>query len=428
MSDKLPILIVDDETQVLNALKRLFRKEFEVTVCDKPLEAVEVLKQREFAVIISDMKMPLMSGAELLSQAFIINPNTARILLTGYSDIDSTALAINEGKISNYVSKPWRNDDLKEIVMQACDQYQLKQSVIRLQNELAEKNKQLQSYNDELESKVQARTSSLSQLTDKLKNVNQKQRKLFHDVIEMINLIIEDTTGSDDGHIKRVASHCRLVAKHMGLEKPLITQAYLAGLMHEIGKVSLPDELVKCTENELTKEQLTAKQQNAIKGAEILQKLPNLQIIGKGILHQYEHYNGTGLPEHLIADNIPTISRILTIVNDYDKLLIGRITGEKMQQDQAMLTMKTLATEFYDPHILDVYFELLSSGKVFENHDIDVCVGVSCLETGMHLTQDLLNKQGAVILTAGTEITPSIIEKLQKYQKDWNYIFNVFVH
>jgi response regulator RpfG family c-di-GMP phosphodiesterase len=204
MSDKLPILIVDDETQVLNALKRLFRKEFEVTVCDKPLEAVEILKQREFAVIISDMKMPLMSGAELLAQAFIINPNTARILLTGYSDIDSTALAINEGKISNYVSKPWRNDDLKEIVMQACDQYQLKQSVIRLQNELEEKNKQLQNYNDELESKVQARTSSLSQLTDKLKNVNQKQRKLFHDVIEMINLIIEDTTGSDDGHIKRI--------------------------------------------------------------------------------------------------------------------------------------------------------------------------------------------------------------------------------
>ena len=99
-----------------------------------------------------------------------------------------------------------------------------------------------------------------------------------------------------------------------------------------------------------------------------------------------------------------------------------------MQQEQAMQTMRTLATEFYDPHILDVYFDLLSSGKVFENHDIDVCLGVSCLKTGMHLTQDLLNKQGAVILTAGTEITPSIIEKLKKYQKDWNYIFNVFVH
>ncbi|RXF01800.1 response regulator, partial [Pseudoalteromonas phenolica] len=135
MSDKLPILIVDDETEVLNALKRLFRKELDVTVCDKPLEAVEILKEQEFAVIISDMKMPLMTGAELLAHAFTINPNTARILLTGYSDIDSTALAINEGKISNYVSKPWRNEDLKEIVMQACDQYQLKQSVIRLQNE-----------------------------------------------------------------------------------------------------------------------------------------------------------------------------------------------------------------------------------------------------------------------------------------------------
>ena len=217
---------------------------------------MELLKEHEYAVIISDMKMPLMSGAQLLSQAFNITPDTARILLTGYSDIDSTALAINEGKISNYVSKPWRNEDLKNIVIQACEQYQLKQSVIRLQNELEEKNRQLQDYNEELESKVNARTSSLSHLTDKLKNVNQKQRQLFHDVIEMINLIIEDTTGSDDGHIKRVAAHCRLVAKHLGLDKSSITQAYLTGLMHEIGKVSLPDELVKCTENQLSNEDL----------------------------------------------------------------------------------------------------------------------------------------------------------------------------
>ena len=427
MSEKLPILVVDDEEQVLNALKRLFRKEFEVTVSDKPVEAVELLKEREFAVIVSDMKMPLMTGAELLSQAFIHSPNTARILLTGYSDIDSTALAINEGKISNYVSKPWRNDDLKNIVNNACEQYQLKQSVIRLQSELEDKNKQLQNYNEELESEVDARTSSLTNLTDKLKEVNQKQRKLFNDVIEMINLIIENATGCDDGHIKRVASHCRLLAKNLNLDKQMITQAYLCGLMHEVGKVSLDDELVKCTENDLSKEQLLAKQQNAVRGAKILEKLPNLENICKGILHQYEHFNGTGIPDHLIADNIPTISRILAVVNNYDKLLVGRVTGEKMQQEQAMQIMRPLAPEIYDPEILKAYFDLLSSGKVFENHDIDVCLGVNGLESGMQLTQDLLNKQGAVILTAGTEITPSIIEKLRKYEKDWNYIFNVFV-
>ncbi|WP_372765797.1 HD domain-containing phosphohydrolase [Pseudoalteromonas sp.] len=428
MTDKLKLMIVDDEVEVLNALKRLFRKDYDVDIFSDPELAVKQLVDTTYAVIVSDMKMPKMSGAQLLSKAFEICPDTARILLTGYSDIDSTAMAINQGKINNYVSKPWSNDELRNVVLQAAEQFQLKQSVQRLEVELKLKNDLLKQQNLELESKVEERTLSLSILNEKLKSANNRQRSLFYDVIEMINLIIEDTTGGGEGHVKRVASHCRMLAIAMGLEKNQVTQVYLAGLMHEIGKVSLTDNLAKSIENELSRAELTEKQNHAVKGAEILQTVPHLKMIGTAVKHQYERFDGSGVPDHLIGSNIPLASRILTVVNEFDKLVLGRISTQKLSQPQAIDFLKKESKTFFDPEIVDVYIKLLNSEISLEHHNIDLCVGVEMLEPGMHLSQDLLNKQGAVVLTQGTEITPTVIAKLKAYEKEWRYIFNIFVH
>lgn len=428
MTDKLKLMIVDDEMEVLNALKRLFRKDFEVESFSDPEAAAQQLSEATYSVIISDMKMPKMSGAELLSKAFDVCPDTPRILLTGYSDIDSTAMAINQGKINNYVSKPWSNDELKNVVLQASEQFQLKQSVMRLEKELQLKNELLRKQNQDLESKVQARTQSLSKLNDKLKSANNRQRSLFYDVIEMINLIIEDTTGGGEGHVKRVASHCRTLAAAMGLEKNQVTQVYLAGLMHEIGKVSLSDTLAKSIENELSRAELVEKQTHAVKGAEILQTVPHLKAIGTAVKHQYERFDGSGVPDHLIGTNIPIASRILTVVNEFDKLVLGRISEQKLSQQQAIDFLKKESKTYFDPEVVKAYVNLLNSEISLDQHNIDLCLGVNMLEPGMHLSQDLLNKQGAVVLTQGTEITPTLIEKLKSYEKEWRYIFNVFVH
>ncbi|WP_274763452.1 HD domain-containing phosphohydrolase [Pseudoalteromonas sp. G4] len=428
MTDKLKMMIVDDEVEVLNALKRLFRKDYDVEIFSDPELAAQQLLETTYAVIVSDMKMPKMSGAELLSKACEICPDTPRILLTGYSDIDSTAMAINQGKINNYVSKPWSNDELKNVVLQAVEQFQLKQSVQRLEVELKLKNDLLRQQNLELESKVEERTLSLSKLNEKLKSANNRQRSLFYDVIEMINLIIEDTTGGGEGHVKRVASHCRMLAAALGLEKNQVTQVYLAGLMHEIGKVSLTDNLAKSIENELSRAELSEKQTHAVKGAEILQTVPHLKAIGTAVKHQYERFDGSGVPEHLIGSNIPIASRILTVVNEFDKLVLGRISKQKLSQQQAIEFLKKGRKTLFDPEVVDAYIQLLSSKVSLEQHNIDWCVGVNMLEPGMHLSQDLLNKQGAIVLTQGTEVTPAVIAKLKSYEKEWRYIFNIFVH
>ncbi|WP_111978079.1 HD domain-containing phosphohydrolase [Algibacillus agarilyticus] len=424
----LKLLIVDDEQPVLDALYRLFRKDYAVSCFTRPQDALDALRVSEFAVIISDMKMPIMSGAEFLQQALSLKPDTPRLLLTGFSDMEDTSKAINLGKISNYIAKPWQNIELKTIVGQAAEQYQLKQSVYCLERQLKEKNKLLQYNNKVLEQKVALRTAKLQKLATGLKKAQNQHRNMFQDVIEMINLIIEDVTDDNTGHVKRVASHCRLLAERMGLNKSTVTLCYLAGLMHEIGKVSLEDTLLNQIENDLGRADLQRKYAHAIKGAEILAKVPNLLSISISIKHQYEWFDGTGFPDHLAKDAIPIASRVLAIVNDYDKLLIGRTTGKEMSKEQALVHLSSYAKLRYDPEVFNAYIDTLALITDTQEYHLDSCTAVAFLEPGMILSRDLLSKQGTVLLTKDSELTENTIDKLKKFERDWNYIFNIFVH
>ena len=110
------ILLVDDEPGVLQALKRLFFRLYDVSLANSGQEAVDLLETEKFDIIISDMRMPGMSGAELLKHCFENYPDMVRVLLTGYSDLDSAIKAVNEGNIYRYISKPWDNDQLREMM------------------------------------------------------------------------------------------------------------------------------------------------------------------------------------------------------------------------------------------------------------------------------------------------------------------------
>jgi response regulator RpfG family c-di-GMP phosphodiesterase len=117
------ILFVDDEVNVLNALRRLFHSEPYVTyIATSGAEGLEILQQNAVDLIVSDMRMPEMNGAEFLAQVVMKWPDTIRILLTGYSDMQSTIDAINKGRIYNYCNKPWNNEEFKLLVRNALEQ------------------------------------------------------------------------------------------------------------------------------------------------------------------------------------------------------------------------------------------------------------------------------------------------------------------
>lgn len=120
MSEPIRILFVDDEERILRSLALQFRREYEVLTESDPRRALQRLKSESVQIIVSDQRMPLMSGAELLAQARQIAPDTLRILLTGYSDLDAAVEALNSGGIFRYLTKPWDQQEMAFTLRQAA--------------------------------------------------------------------------------------------------------------------------------------------------------------------------------------------------------------------------------------------------------------------------------------------------------------------
>jgi DNA-binding NtrC family response regulator len=121
MIDKPKILLVDDEERILRSLSMLLRTQYQIFATSDGHEALKILRQENIHVIISDQRMPIMSGTELLRQARDIAPDTIRILLTGYSDADAALDALNDGEIFRYINKPWGPKELRETIAQAAN-------------------------------------------------------------------------------------------------------------------------------------------------------------------------------------------------------------------------------------------------------------------------------------------------------------------
>lgn len=118
-SDKITLLCVDDEQYVLNTLNRLFRHDYHLLFANSGSEALTILQRHSVHVIISDQRMPGMTGVEMLKQAAQLRPDAMRLLLTGYADLQATIEAVNSGEVFRYITKPWNNDALKKTVEQA---------------------------------------------------------------------------------------------------------------------------------------------------------------------------------------------------------------------------------------------------------------------------------------------------------------------
>jgi two-component system, sensor histidine kinase and response regulator len=163
-----PIIIVDDEKDNLEALRRLLRSHYEITMTTSPFEALKYFQKAEFHVIISDQRMPEMSGVELLEKVKNVAPLTTRILLTGYTDIDSVIGAINRGNIYRYIAKPWDPEELKLTLRQADEAYCLRKELEVKNQALSTSNRELQKALESLRRLDRAKARFLSLISHEL--------------------------------------------------------------------------------------------------------------------------------------------------------------------------------------------------------------------------------------------------------------------
>lgn len=161
MSSGAKILVVDDEQENLKALERTLRGMYDLTLCSDPQEALRLAEETEFAVILSDQRMPGILGTELLSRAARLHPYTTRVILTGYTETTEILDAINKAEIYRYVTKPWGNEELLALLTQCVERYEL----LKRNQDLV---KQLRAVNENLEKMVSQRTIELKLANEKL--------------------------------------------------------------------------------------------------------------------------------------------------------------------------------------------------------------------------------------------------------------------
>lgn len=189
MKGKARLLIIDDEIKVINSLNRIFDKElYEVITASNPEDAITIIEKQELDIIICDYHMPHMSGIDVLKYSKRANPSTVRILITGNCDLDIAISAINEGSIYYYISKPWKNEDVLEVVKKALD-YKLEQDKNVLLYEMLDfSQKNFEEMNHRLNSVEKKVEYPYKQKIDTLKN---KRHKKFP-VREDENIILVD--------------------------------------------------------------------------------------------------------------------------------------------------------------------------------------------------------------------------------------------
>ena len=204
------VLCVDDEPNILSALRRLFRPcGYRVLVAESGAQGLEILRSEPVDLVISDMRMPHMDGAQFLKAVKQEWPETVRILLTGYADIGSTIEAINQGEIYRYITKPWTDGDMLVTVRQALDGKALKREKERLRPSRWSRTRRCANSMNHWRARYR-RTADLQKANEKVKQSFLTAVKIFSTLMEMRHPILA-------GHSRRVAAVARSMAIHMGM-------------------------------------------------------------------------------------------------------------------------------------------------------------------------------------------------------------------
>lgn len=416
--DKKPlVLCVDDEHSILKSLQRLFINiEVDILIADSGAKALELMATQRVNVIITDMRMPNMTGAEFLARAAKLQPDAYRILMTGYADLASTISAINLGKIHRYIQKPWENKELLAAVDEGLALYRLVRQNKILTAKVAAQNKQLKEMNHSLEEMVHQRTAQLKNTLSKYKDLAAQREKEEAATLEVLYNIISSYPPLSGELARKISSTCENIAKVMQLPKDQIIAVRKAGLFCEIGKIALPPNIAASVFAKLDgtdRRQFFEHPQHA---EEILLPATHLSDVSLIIANQLERFNGAGEPAQKVGTDIPLGARILAAARDLWLITDGFQDGKKVTLRQAFDSIKLHQGSNYDPDVVKALSILLQKNDLHNTEHMRSGLEVTQLTTGMKLKNNLYNKKHILLLPKDHIITQSSLEKLLAYQ------------
>jgi len=335
-----------------------------VLTASRGTEALGLLATDAAQVVVSDQRMPEMNGVELLSVIRERHPDAVRIMLTGYTEMNVAVEAINHGEIYRLITKPWNDEELKATLRQAFDHYDLKGEIRRLNQVTREQNLKLQDMNRTLEGKVSDRTK---QLADK----NQELRIGYVQTIRALAEAVDAKDSYTRGHSERVGVYASKLGRELGLPRELIERIYISGLLHDVGKIGIPDRIITKPDR-LTPEEYDEIKRHPEIGARILQPVAFLADVVSCVRHHHEWFDGSerGYPARLVGDQIPLPSRIILVSDTLEAMTSDRPYRKGLPLEHVLAELSRFSGTQFDPVCVDAMLRLLErEGEAFLSRD-----------------------------------------------------------
>ena len=307
------------------------------------VEALEALDHSPAQVVVSDQRMPEMSGVDLLQAVRDRHPDVVRMMLTGYTEMNVAVDAINRGEIYRLITKPWNDEELKATIRQAFDHYDLKREIKRLNQVTREQNFKLQDMNRNLEGKVRERTKQLAE----------KHQELRTAYVQTIRALAEAVDAKDAytrGHSERVGVYASKLAREMNFPKEFIERVYIAGVLHDVGKIGVPDHIITKPAR-LTDDEYAEIKKHPEIGAKILEPVTFLADIVSCVRHHHEWYDGSaqGYPMQLAGERIPLPSRVILVADTVEAMTSDRPYRKALPLEAVLNELHRYAGTQFDP-------------------------------------------------------------------------------
>ncbi|NMG76925.1 HD domain-containing phosphohydrolase [Aromatoleum diolicum] len=410
------LLMVDDEPSILSALRRLLRPAgYTIHTAESGRAGLELLEREPVDLVISDMRMPEMDGAKFLEQVRTRWPEVTRLLLTGYADMSSTIAAINRGEIYRYIAKPWDDNELTLVIRDALERRRLQRENAQLLALSQQQNEALRELNASLEQRVRERTAELEEANSSLNVANDKLKQNFVVSIKMFTGLMELRGGAMAGHSRRVADLARRLAQQLGSESKGVQDIFLAGLLHDIGKIGFPDALLARPVVRMNGEERALYRKHSIAGESALMPLDELKEAARLVRSHHERFDGQGFPDGLVGLAIPLGARILAVATDYDGLQQGMLADKRLSADEAKAMLVKSRGKRYDPQVVDALLDMLGRPKPDPNRGQEV--RPADLQPGMILARDLIGRDGVLLLAADYILDANLIRQIQEYAR-----------
>ncbi len=344
------ILIVDDENSIREVLAEgLIGAGYPCSTASDADDAMRKLKSVRFHLVLSDIRMPGTSGIQLLEQVKDHNPDIDVIMVSGVVDTDTALESIRKGAC-DYVTKPFNLTEVLFTVDRVVEK-----------RRLLEENRE---YQRNLEVKVAERTEELSRKNKEIQSLFNELKTAFNEIqstyeatLEALIAALDSRDSETQGHSMRVAEFTALVARHMGISEPELTDIRRGALLHDVGKIGIPDAILR-KPGPLNEEEWEVMKQHPQLGYDMLKGITFLEGAIPIVLSHQEKFDGTGYPRGLKKDHIPLGARIFAVVDTYDAITSTRPYRAGRSYDVARDEIVKFSGSQFDPRVVQTFLKI----------------------------------------------------------------------